>query len=230
MGAELFGTITLGKKAGSLDYSVYYGGYYNASNDGIAEGFKEEGIVFANPPGGKTPGFDLRWSTPLHGLKIGGSLMVYNAKGNLVNGTFIQSPTYWSANYAQYDYKRLSLAGQFSKSVEYDTATFTGSAPSVEAADNRAWFAMGSYRLTDKLQAGAYYTHNIDVSGGDNSDPANYFKDWAISSKYDFNTNFYAKLEGHFIDGNGVGFYGFNNPNGLKPRTNVLVAKIGFTF
>jgi hypothetical protein len=32
------------------------------------------------------------------------------------------------------------------------------------------------------------------------------------------------------MDGNLVGLYNFNNPNGFKPRTKLLVAKIGFTF
>jgi hypothetical protein len=50
------------------------------------------------------------------------------------------------------------------------------------------------------------------------------------SSRYDINSYFYAKIEGHYIDGTGIGYYGFNNPNGLKPKTGVLAAKLGFTF
>jgi hypothetical protein len=89
---------------------------------------------------------------------------------------------------------------------------------------------MGGYHLTDKLQAGAYYTREMIPSSGDSSDPANYFKDWVAAGRYDINSDFYAKIEGHLIDGNAAGLYGLNNPAGVKPKTDVLVAKIGFTF
>jgi len=78
MGAELYGNLRLGKKAGSLDYSAYAGDYYVASDDGYMEAYKTAGLVFTNQPWGKTPGFDLRWNTPLKGLTAGGSLMVYD--------------------------------------------------------------------------------------------------------------------------------------------------------
>jgi hypothetical protein len=229
-GAELYGRIPIGRTLGNLAYSVYYGDYTVASNDGIMDGFNESGLTFASPPGGKTPGFDLRWATPAKGLKVGGSLMMYDATGNLTNGTYVQPLAFWPAYYAQYDGKKLFLSYQYTKLVQYQTVTINGSAPSTSGFDTPSWFAMGGYHLTDKLQAGVYYTSLVVASALDKSDPANYFHDWAASSRYDINANFYAKLEGHFIDGNAAGFYGFNNPNGLNPKTNVLVAKVGFTF
>ena len=44
-----------------------------------------------------------------------------------------------------------------------------------------------------------------------------------------------AKIEGHFMNGYGAfdsirGFYGQQNPNGLKPGTNALVVRTGFNF
>jgi len=89
-GVELYGVVPLMRNLGKMEYSAYYGDYTVASNDGIMESFKESGLAFTSPPGGKTPGFDLRWKTPLSGLKIGGSLMMYDAKGNLTNGTYVQ--------------------------------------------------------------------------------------------------------------------------------------------
>jgi hypothetical protein len=230
LGAELYGRVPLGKSLGKLDYSGYYGSYSDASNDGIMEDFREDGVSLVSPPGGKTPGFDLRWETPATGLKVGGSLMMYNATGTLTNGTYRQPTTFWSAYYGQYDFRKAFFSGQYSKLVEYDIATVTGAPPSVDGMDERAWFAMGGYHLTEKLQAGAYYTRYLDASGGNHSDPANYFHDWVVSGRFDFNPYAYGKLEGHFIDGNGVGFYGVDNPNGLKPRTDLMVAKLGFTF
>ena len=41
---------------------------------------------------------------------------------------------------------------------------------------------------------------------------------------------FYAKLEDHLLHGTGLGYYESTNPNGLKPNSNILAAKIGFSF
>lgn len=89
---------------------------------------------------------------------------------------------------------------------------------------------MGEYRLTDKLQVGAYYTRLWSAPLPTPVLPEDYFHDWVASSRYDINSNFYAKLEGHYIEGNGVGYYSFNNSNELKPKTVLLVGKVGFTF
>jgi len=228
-GAELYGKLEMGER-NVLQYSLYYGAYSFASNDGYMESYKEEGVDFASPPGGKTPGFDLRWATPVQGLTLGGSLMVYTASGNLVNGTFAQPSSYWPAYYAQYNYKKVFASGQYARDIEYDVTTLTGQAPQVDPLDQRAWFIMGGYHLTPKLEAGAYYAHYLDAQGGDNSDPANYYRDWVASGRYDFSADFYLKMEAHFMDGNGVGFYDADNPNGLAQRSNALVAKLGFTF
>ncbi len=51
-------------------------------------------------------------------------------------------------------------------------------------------------------------------------------------------THWYAKVEGHFMDGNAAGtdpqypdgFYTQVNPQGLSPNTNALVVRAGFSF
>jgi hypothetical protein len=116
------------------------------------------------------------------------------------------------------------------KLVQYNDVAINGQLPSVGLSDTRAWFAMGEYHLTNKLQVGLYHTRYIVASSADKSDPASHFRDWVVSSRYDINSYFYLKLEGHFIDGTGLGFYTFDNPNGVSPRTKVLVAKVGFSF
>jgi hypothetical protein len=230
LGVEFYGRVPLGAKLGKLVYSGYWGDYFAATNDGIMEGFKEQGIEFSNTPWGKTPGFDLRWETPVNGLTVGGSLMAYDAKGNLTNGTYTQPLAYWPAYYAKYDYKKLFLSGQYTKLIQYQTVTITGSDPSTSGIDNPAWFAMAGYHVTDKLQLGAYYTRLWAAPLPKTPLPEDYFHEWVASSRYDINSYFYAKIEGHYIDGTGIGYYGFNNPNGLKPKTGVLAAKLGFTF
>jgi hypothetical protein len=51
-----------------------------------------------------------------------------------------------------------------------------------------------------------------------------------ISGRYDYNSYFYAKLEGHFIRGTALNYYPDTNPGGEKTATSLLAAKIGFDF
>jgi hypothetical protein len=230
LGAELYGRVGLSKGWGALEYSAYYGDYYFASNDGFAQGFKEAGLNFANTPGGRTPGFDLRWKLPLPGLMVGTSLQRTTANGNLTNGTYQETPSYNPTFYTQYDHGKFFASYQYARTVAHTNVQFTGEPAQISSDDSRTWFVMGAYRVTGKLQAGFYYSSELDASAHDNSNPANFGRDWTISSRYDFNPFVYAKVEGHFIHGTVAGFYQFDNPNGVTAHTDLLVAKLGFTF
>lgn len=229
MGAELYGKVGLPSRVGALEYSIYYGYYRYAAHDGYMETYKEEGLNFRDLPGGITPGFDLRWRTPVKGFTLGGSVMLYNAKGNLVNGSFREPLTYWPTYYVQYNRKKFFASAQYVRLVQYNDVATDGQPFSSSLQDTRSWFVMTGYNLTNKLRLGVYRTQYF-VAGADLSNPANYFRDWTFSGRYDFNVHFYCKLEGHLIDGTGGGFYGFDNPNGLLPQTKLLVAKAGFIF
>jgi hypothetical protein len=56
-----------------------------------------------------------------------------------------------------------------------------------------------------------------------------------VTARVDLNSHVYPKVEGHFMDGyagfsNAQGFYGQTNPQGLKPKTDMLVVRMGFDF
>ena len=229
LGGELYGNVPVSKHWGTVVYSLYFGNYYYASDDGFQQGFKEAGINFATTPGGKTPGVDLRWKTPLKGLLVGASTQRVDAKGTLTNGTFRIPPYYSTTGYAQYDAHKIFLAYQYARTITHTDVEMTGLPPALSVEDSRTWFVMAGYHVTDKLQLGSYYSSELDAAAGDNSNPANFGRDWAISSRYDFNSFLYGKLEGHFINGNVSGFYDFDNPD-LKARTRLVVAKVGFVF
>jgi hypothetical protein len=229
-GAELYGRVHLGKHRGTLEYSAYDGYYFYATDDGYAASFQQQGIVFAHPASGITPGFDFRYETPIKGLKLGGSLMMYNASGTLTTGTYVQPLAFWPTYYAEYHHGKASASWQYVKLVQYQTVNIPGSDPSTTGLDTRAWFATGAYRVTSKLQLGAYFTRYTVPSSGDVTLPENYFKDTVLSGRYDIGSHVYAKLEGHLTRGNAVGFYALDNVNGLTPTTSVLVAKAGYTF
>jgi hypothetical protein len=95
--------------------------------------------------------------------------------------------------------------------------------------DDRCWYAMTSYRFTEKLQLGTYYSHYKTPIGSPTL-PANYSNDAVLSGRYDINTYFYGKLEGHFVRGTALDYYALQNPNGEKTATNMLAAKVGFSF
>lgn len=227
-GIELYGNLPL-NNAGQLEYSVYDGYYTFASNDGTAEAWREAGDPIVGQPYGKSFGFDTRWHAPTPGLKLGGSLNVYNAKGTTQDGTFTQPLMFWDAFYAQYDQHKIFASGQFSKVVSYATTQSPGSPAQTSGDVDCAWFVMGGYHLTDRLQAGAYFDR-FYYGGADTSDPANYLNSWVVSTRYDIDQNFYVKAEGHFMKGYGDGFYSIDNPNGFDKNTNLFVAKVGFTF
>jgi hypothetical protein len=229
-GVEFRGRFTAGPKMGKLTYNLGLGYYTYAANDGYMEGFRQMGYTFTGQPAGKTPTIDMRWETPVPGLMFGGSVMAYDASGTMTDGTYTLPTAYWVTGYGQYNHGKWYGAAQYARLVQYQIFTVTGLPPSIQGMDNRSFFAMLAYRFTGKFQAGAYYDQVTNPPGGDTSLPENYERSVVVSGRYDFNSNFYAKLEGNFISGNYAGFYAVDNPNGLRKTTALGVAKIGFTF
>jgi hypothetical protein len=76
---------------------------------------------------------------------------------------------------------------------------------------------------------GSYYSHFVN-KGQDSTLPANYSKDFVLSARYDINSYFYWKIEGHFLHGTALGYYADSNPNGLRSNANLLAGKVGFSF
>jgi hypothetical protein len=228
LGGEVYGDLALGSRAGKLRYRGYAG--YNALdlNGGYVQQLADAGLGFTAAPGGKTYGGDVRWESPLRGLTLGSSASVQAVEGTAPAGSINVLPYLTNAEYAEFQKGKFYLAGEYRRTPVNPILTI-GQAVIPFSLDQRAWFAMGSYRLLKKFQVGSYYSHYVNKAM-DTSQPANYSKDWAVSGRYDFNSYFYGKLEGHFLHGTGLGYYGSTNPNGLKPNSNMLAVKIGFSF
>jgi len=68
------------------------------------------------------------------------------------------------------------------------------------------------------------------------TDPyANHIYDETVTARFDITHWWNFKIEEHFIDGYGDvysahGFYARSNPDGLKPRTDMLVLRLGANF
>jgi hypothetical protein len=130
--------------------------------------------------------------------------------------------------YARFSRGKLYFAAEYDR-IPVNPIVTVGSTVIPFVVDGRSWFVMGSYRLRNNVQVGSYYSHYVNKAL-DTTRPANYSKDSVVCVRYDFNPYFYAKIEGHFLHGTALGYYGSTNLNGLAPKSNMLAAKIGFTF
>ena len=231
-------------KAGKLEYRVWAGEREMSSNDGYFIGFKEQGIVFPNGMNGATWGEALHWRTPVRGLMVGASVSSSNKWNNKLVDTYVvpAGPAAgmtittngavelgaFSNNsfFGKYEKGRVMLAGEWNRLPLQ--LWLTGLSPVPTRVDTRAWYGMGSYKITNKLTAGMYQSQSFDKQGalGD----GRYSKDWAVSGRYDFGEYIYAKAEQHFIDGTAIGYDLDMNPNGLKPDTKMTILKVGVNF
>ena len=228
MGGEVYGALDLGKKRGELQYRGHIGGSALAPDGGYLRQMAEYGLTFASPPSGRSYGGDLRWATPLNGLTIGSSALSTSFQGSGDAGTVQMPSTLTTAYYAQWDRGKWHMAAEYWRTPIYLVITF-GPASQVMSIDTRSWYPMIRYDITKRLQVGTYYSHYMNKSQAPSS-ASSYSKDWTISGRYNFNSYFYAKLEGHFLQGTGLGYYANVNPGGLKLNTNMLAARIGFSF
>lgn len=241
IGGEYYGSMNLGKKAGTVMYRGYAGyrsldmsgGYENEINGIVAEldgALGQPYSPIATAPGGNAFGGDVRWLTPVRGLLVGSSVMIADLHGSAPGVNVGQPMNGITQEYAQFEKGKFMAAGEWRRQP---IAFHVAAGPIYDAIplDWRSWYGMFGYHVSEKFQVGTYYSHFVDAGGGNNTSlAANYSKDWTVSARYDFNSYFYGKLEEHFVHGTDWGYYADDNPNGLKPRSNLLAARIGFSF
>jgi hypothetical protein len=244
-GGDLYGRIRL-KKAGKLDYTAYAGlrtfdsreGYYYYS---LANGFNIQSIS------GRTEGWDLKWTTPVKGLMLGSSwtnLTVHRA-GQWVTGPFVGAhytidtlPDRVWAGYGDYNRGKWEFSSEYRSTLDVLAigSPLFGSAAFPYNQSTEAWYATAAYRVTPKLQVGVYHSNlHIDNPANPLNTASNHIYDEVATGRYDVNSHWEVKAEGHVMDGYGdiysaQGFYSQWNPQGLKPKTNLLVLKASYNF
>lgn len=228
VGGEVYGGFSLGNAVGRVQYRAYGGRDELDLHGGYIKAIADDGIRFTTAPSGATYGGDLRWQPPLPGLTLGFSGLMAALDGTAPIGALHLPSFFANASYAEFKKGKFDFAGEYRREATQPILLFGPEAFPVPR-DQRFWFAMGSYRIRKSLQAGSYYSHYANRSA-DTSLPQNYSADWVVSGRYDFNTYFYGKLEGHFLHGTGLGYYADSNANGLKTNSNMLAVKIGFSF
>jgi hypothetical protein len=248
-GGVVYGTLPIGQKLGKLEYRGWGGERVIESADGYLLADAEKGIVAPNGVSGTTYGAALRWKTPLRGLMVGAAAAENNAKNGSIRdtrtngltytGTMVRTGFFSPDFFAQYEKDRIMVAAEFARKPYSEVLTLTSGPspiPSIPTTttDQRLWYAMASYRVTDKFSAGMYHSQYFNRAAA--FGPGRFSKDWALSCRYDFNQFFYAKAEQHFIDGTAVGYDANLNPSGtpgvskLKPDTRLTILKIGVSF
>jgi hypothetical protein len=237
-GGVVYGSYTLGKQLGKLDYRGFGGERVLSADDGYYMEVRETGTDHVDGLHRAIYGAALHWRTPLTGLMLGSSYIRNGPSISPLSGTFTGTESFRAYNqpsfFARYETGKIMIAGEYVRIAQNASSAFVamnGSPVSITVPfrfDNRPWYAMASYKVTGKLTAGAYHSQifNHSVALG----PARYSKDWVISGRYDFSQFLYAKVEQHFIDGTKVDFDNNLNLGGLKPKTKLTILKMGVSF
>jgi hypothetical protein len=235
LGGVVYGTVPLGEHVGKLEYRGWGGERVLGSDDGYFVPQVEEGLNLPNGFSVPVFGSALHWKTPLQGLMLGVSdfrqqhataLLQYPAAGLSGNESLnaLTSPNF----FGKYEHGRWMVAAERSRLPATVTIALNGVPKSYIFFDLRAWYAMATYKVTDKLTVGVYNSQAFDrkLPLG----PAHYQKDWDVSARYDFNQYVYVKAEQHFLDGTVLSYDADLNSGGLKPTSKFTILKVGVSF
>jgi hypothetical protein len=251
LGADVYGRVNFDKAGGALVYTAYVGRRRDTYNGGYPYMLRAVGIDYTTY-GGRQTGGDVRWQA--HNFQFGVAHMVGDITGT---GTWTFSfppgspevtvPTREHSNddhttqvFGQYAAGRLKIDSEY-RNYYRDENIFDGLSTII--TNMNAWYLSGSYRVASHVELGSYYSrsqvHAIPgpFAGFPATPPVDgHVYDKVVAARFDINRFIAVKVEGHFMDGVGNigmypdGFYANDNPNGFKPKTNLLLTRIGFNF
>jgi hypothetical protein len=205
-GGEIYGRIRLGRSGGAFEYRIYAGTIYiDVQSQTTANGaFTDVDVPYVT-------GQRLMYETPIEGLRLGGSLeaakidLAYNIPVNpqgLPPGPgSLGLPYVVAIGSVEYAPGRLQLAAEWARSrTHLETSRPLPGADPRKVTTNEAAYVMGSYRLTDWFAPGLYYSlYYRDIDNRSGRDKSAH--DVAATLRFDINSWWLVKLEGHFISG-----------------------------
>jgi hypothetical protein len=237
-GGDIYGKAKLPNKLGSLSYAAYGGRRADNMHSGYPYLLGGYGITLSSY-GGPVFGGDLRWQTPLRGLKVGASRLnqIITGKGAFAGGPYEEHSKHdWTNQYyGQYTANKFHIESEYKRYLR-DQIIFNGTAE-IET-DVRGCYVSGGYRINKWVEAGSYFSHYRVYPGGYTAttypEATTHDYDKVVTGKFTINQYFTVKAEGHFMDGNGSalypdGFYTAVNPT-LAANTIGLVVRTGFSF
>lgn len=140
----------------------------------------------------------------------------------------------WKTYSLEYMWRNLTLCAEYSTTeMTGQTRMSTGLSPESEI-DSEGWYVSAAYRFTERFELGSYYSQyypDKEDKDGDKINPPLYkhsawIKDVALTTRFDINTNWCFKLEGHSMNGTAMSL---SNQN-AEEDWFLFAAKMTFTF
>jgi hypothetical protein len=170
------------------------------------------------------------WYPKLAGLRIGGTVLRASIDFNLTLSpenvtaltmagavppgyrgeiTVSQRPDTWMVASAEYIHDEWLFAAEYGRAFKRQRTTLPDAIPTFRE-DSEQLYGMLTYRGSDQLEVGGYYSvHNLDANDRQGRNPryAERFhafqRDLAATVRLDVNAHWLLKLEAHFVDGTG---------------------------
>lgn len=248
-GGEIYGEIPL-SRLGSLSYRALTGTYSpDAKNSGLSKYIEDEGpfdvTSFEN---GVQYNVGLQWYTPVEGLRLGVTHwrqadFTAKVENSVSLGPGIPSGLSWDVEFENrttvysIEYSWMDLV-VFAEYRFRETSVEARQVSPRDEWDSDAYYAGATFRFTEWFELGTYYSESYprknDKNGNrfiTNGQPGfrAWQKDFALTTRFDFNEYWIFKLEGHVINGTGDLFL-LDNPDGFKEDWYLFTAKITFSF
>jgi predicted porin len=152
-------------------------------------------------------------------------------------GTYVpyESKRYVIVYSAEYTWNDLTVAAEYRVQKAKNTWPLFGW--DEREMDAEGYYLGASYRFTDWLEVGSYYSEyypDKDDKDGDRYEEGSKFqawqKDWATTVRFDINDYWLIKLEGHVIDGVAGTILSADNPDGYEQDSFLFAIKSTFNF
>jgi len=210
-GLELYGIINLAS-AGALEYRLYGGTIYIPLTNQAGNPVQVAALNADYVAGGR-----LFWDTPVDGLRVGASVQALRLALTLdypmipatamtpalpaetVTGHLPALLWVGSLEYAAHDFLVAVEYSRWRSKITDSTDTDPLRLPNMTTVSERA-YALVAYRVRRWFQPGVYYSRhvrNVDVSAGAGAAQ----DDVAGTLRFDINTFWLVKLEGHLMHG-----------------------------
>jgi hypothetical protein len=196
-GGEVYGYVNL-RDAGALEYRLYGGTIFFDTLIPPGSPYQVESLNVPYLFGGR-----LLWETPLHGLRLAGSLQDLRLDASLLAGTTtvnVQIPAVLWVGSAEYAEGDLLLSAEYSRWASSSNSTDTMLFPASPTAISERGYALAAYRVAPWLQTGAYYSllfPDVTMRSG----RQNVQNDVALMMRFDINNFWLVKLEAHGMVG-----------------------------
>jgi hypothetical protein len=208
-GGEVYGYLK-SRVLGGLEYRAYGGTIFVDTLLPPSTPYEVEALNVPYVVGGR-----LLWETPLQGLRVAGSVQALKLDATILANATMATPTMaampaastaleipaklWVASieYAAHD---LVLAAEYSRWYVAADSSNPAVFPPTPSTTSERGYVMVTYRAARWLQPGLYYAlefPNVDQRSG----RANMQHDVAATLRFDINSHWLVKLEGHFMSG-----------------------------